>query len=115
MVTSEPKLANAVPNSDPMYPPPTTTNLPGTSCKFKAPVESITRLPNLKLGISIGLEPVAMIAFLKLYVCALFSSITRKLLLSTKYASPLTMLTLLPLSKPSTPPVNLLTTDDLNS
>lgn len=46
-----------------MYPPPTTTNLPGTSCKFKAPVESITRLPNLKLGISIGLEPVAMIAF----------------------------------------------------
>ncbi len=72
IVTSEPKLANAVPNSDPMYPPPTTTNLPGTSCKFKAPVESITRLPNLKLGISIGLEPVAMIAFLKLYVCALF-------------------------------------------
>ncbi len=64
MVTSEPKLANAVPNSDPMYPPPTTTNLPGTSCKFKAPVESITRLPNLKLGISIGLEPVAMIASL---------------------------------------------------
>ena len=56
-----------------------------------------------------------MIAFLKLYVCALFSSITRKLLLSTKYASPLTMFTLLPLSKPSTPPVNLLTTDDLNS
>ncbi len=42
-----------------------------------------------------------------------FLSITRKLLLSTKYASPLTMLTLLPLSKPSTPPVNLLTTDDL--
>ena len=55
-----------------MYPPPTTTNLPGTSCKFKAPVESITSFTEFEIRISIGLEPVAMIAFLKLYVCALF-------------------------------------------
>ena len=66
IVTSEPKFAKAVPNSEPIYPPPTTTSLLGTSCRFKAPVESITRLPNSKFGISIGLEPVAIIACLKL-------------------------------------------------
>ena len=34
IVTSEPKLANAEPNSVPMYPPPITTNFPGNSVKI---------------------------------------------------------------------------------
>ena len=36
----------------------------GISSRFNAPVESSTRLENLKVGSSIGREPVATIAFL---------------------------------------------------
>ena len=76
----------------------------GTSGKFNAPVELNTRFENLNVGISTGREPVAIIAFLNVYVCAEFSSITRTVFASTKYASPLTTSTLFPFNKPSTPP-----------
>ena len=56
-----------------------------------------------------------MIAFLKLYVCEVFSPITFNELLSTKYASPRTISTLFPFNKPSTPPINFLTTPALNA
>ena len=46
-----------------------TTIFSGTSCKLSAPVELRTRFEYLKVGNSIGREPVAIIAFLKLYVC----------------------------------------------
>jgi hypothetical protein len=86
-----------------------TTIFSGSSCKFNAPVELSTRFEYLKVGSSIGREPDAIIAFLKLYVCAEFSPITRNELPSTKYASPRTISTLLPFNNPSTPPVNFLT------
>ena len=65
IVTSEPKLAYAEPSSEPITPPPITTNFLGTSLRPKPPVESITRPPNLKPLISIGRLPVATIAWLK--------------------------------------------------
>ena len=43
-----------------------TTILLGISCRLNAPVELRTRLEYLKVGNSIGREPVAIIAFLKL-------------------------------------------------
>ena len=46
------------------------TNFSGTSSKANPPVESITRPPNLKPGISIGRDPVATMALLKEYVWA---------------------------------------------
>jgi hypothetical protein len=43
-----------------------TTIFSGSSCKFKAPVELSIRFEYLNVGSSIGREPDAIIAFLKL-------------------------------------------------
>ena len=110
IVTSAPRLAYAPPSSVPMTPPPTMTNFLGTSVKFNPPVESITRPPNLKPLISIGRLPVAMIAFLKVYVCAASSVKTRNVSPSLKNAFPRMISTLFFFSKYSTPEVNVLTT-----
>ena len=48
IVTSEPKLAYAEPNSEPITPTTDNNQFLGTSLRPKPPVESITRPPNLK-------------------------------------------------------------------
>src|SRR5699024_12597287 len=65
-----------------------TTSLPGISSRSNAPVESITRLENGKLGISIGADPVAIMQFLYVYVCDCLSSIAFTCVSSTTYSSP---------------------------
>ena len=44
-----------------MYPPPTTSRVPGMSSRFSAPVESIMRgVSSFNVGTTAGREPVAM-------------------------------------------------------
>ena len=58
--TFEPSAAYTVPSSRPMYPPPITSKVPGTSLKSSAAVESITRgVSSLNAGMIAGREPVA--------------------------------------------------------
>ena len=62
-VTFVPSAAYTVPNSSPMYPPPTTSSDLGMSGISSAPVESIRRgLSRVIPGTVDGRDPVAMIA-----------------------------------------------------
>ena len=66
-VTFEPNLFQTLESSNPIYPPPITTNSFGTFSKDKAPVEE-TILFSLILipGKDVGIDPVAITIFLAL-------------------------------------------------
>ncbi|CAB4335661.1 unannotated protein [freshwater metagenome] len=60
IVTFEPTFARAVPNSKPMYPPPTMTVAAGTVAKFNTSVESRMRIPSRGRAATVaGRDPVA--------------------------------------------------------
>ena len=64
-VTSDPNLDQTEPNSRPIYPPPTTTSLLGTSLNESASVDEIILLPVISTpGIDVGIDPVAITIFL---------------------------------------------------
>ena len=65
--TFDPRAAYTLPNSSPMYPPPMTSSVPGTSFKSSADVESNMRgLSTLSEGMTAGRDPVAMMMRSKL-------------------------------------------------
>ena len=63
IVTLEPSLDQTLPSSRPIIPAPIIPNDFGTSLNDSAPVLSTIFLPNFADGISIGLDPVAIIIF----------------------------------------------------
>src|SRR6185437_6485161 len=59
--TFDPSAAYTVPSSRPIYPPPTTSKVFGTSLKLSAEVESIMRgVSSLNVGMTAGRDPVAI-------------------------------------------------------
>ena len=106
-VTSEPSRDQTLPSSNPIIPAPTIPNVLGTVSNESAPV--LFTIFSLKHadGISIGVEPVAIIIFLvsiSSYDPSIFSTLI--LLDETIIPFPEIASTLFDAKRPSIPPVN---------
>ena len=106
-VTSEPSRDQTLPSSNPIIPAPTIPNVLGTVSNESAPV--LFTIFSLKLadGISIGVEPVAIIIFLvsiSSYDPSIFSTLI--LLDETIIPFPEIVSTLFDAKRPSIPTVN---------
>ena len=106
-VTSEPSRDQTLPSSNPIIPAPTIPSVLGTVSNESAPV--LLTIFSLKLadGISIGVEPVAIIIFLvsiSSYDPSIFLTLT--LLDETIIPFPEIASTLFDAKRPSIPPVN---------
>ena len=109
-VTLDPSRDHTLPSSKPIIPAPTTPRVSGTLVKPNAPVLSTMFLPKGAEGISMGLDPVAIIIFL----VSIFSTAPSAFTTSTVFASIIFPLpeydsTLLEENNPLIPPVSLLT------
>ena len=98
-----------MPNSSPMYPPPTTTTWSGNSLRLKASLDEMTLSSNFMKGSSTGIEPLARITFSPSMIIASLPLPTLTVLASWNSAQPLTNSTPAFLRRCSTPLFNLST------